>query len=368
MKIAFVTNTCWNIYNFREGLAKHFIQRGDEVIALAPTDQYTQSIKEWGLQHFHTPLDQTGTNPIKDLAYLNHLRRILKKEQPDVALSFTIKCNIYSSLLWRTTGVPTICNVSGLGTVFLVRGWLGKMAMALYKLAFRYSQHVFFQNEDDKALFLDHISLNEQRIELLPGSGIDLQKFKVVPLELGNETRFLMIARLIEEKGVREFVEAAVSLKGNPKARFTLVGDLDENHARSIPKEELEGWIGQDIIEYIPHTTDIKSIINKSEIVVLPSYREGTPRTLLESAAMGRPLLATNVPGCKEVVVDGFNGFLFEAKNASSLIDKIKLYMAMSNDEKQLMAKNSRKLVEDRFDENYVIQAYVEVISQIVDN
>ncbi len=368
MKIAFVTNTCWNVFNFREGLVKFFLNRGDEVISLAPKDQYSVELEKWGVKYIDTPLDQTGTNPLKDLRYLNHVRKIFTKERPDVALCFTIKPNIYSSLAGRIAGVPTICNVSGLGTVFLVSGWLGKFALSLYRLAFRYSTHIFFQNKDDQQLFISEVKLNHDRIGLLPGSGLDLKRFQYLDLTISNPTKLLMIGRVIEEKGVRDFIEASRILKSkNVSVQFTLVGKLDEEHSRSISKDEVDEWERDGLIKYFPHEDNIQKLIADHEVVVLPSYREGTPRTLLEGAALGRPLLASNVPGCKEVVKDGFNGFLFDVKKPVSLADKISLYMALSVEERKTFSVNSRKLVEEKFNENLVIQSYIETIAQIVD-
>ncbi|MEP5614240.1 MAG: glycosyltransferase family 4 protein [Cyclobacteriaceae bacterium] len=368
MKIAFVTNTCWNVFNFREGLVKYFLNRGDEVISLAPSDAYTKKIEEWGVRHIETPLDPTGKNPIKDLGYLKVIRSIFKSEVPNIALCFTIKPNIYASIAGKLTGVPTICNVSGLGTVFLVSGWLGKFAINLYKFAFAYSTFIFFQNTDDKELFLTRVKLKRSKVGLLPGSGIDLKHFEYTEPLILTPTTALMIGRVIEEKGVRDFVEAARILKtADVDVEFTLVGKIDEEHTRSISKLEVEGWVATGLIKYLPHYDGIQDLIAKHELVVLPSYREGTPRTLLEGAALGKPLLASNVPGCKEVILDGVNGFLFEVKNPKSLADKVKLYLALSDQEKTQLGVNSRKLVEDKFDENYIITAYKETIAQIVD-
>lgn len=368
MKIAFVTNTCWNVFNFREGLVKYFLDRGDEVIALAPGDIYAAEIEHWGVKHIHTPLDQTGTNPLKDIQYFSLLRSIFKSESPDVALCFTIKPNIYASLAGKITKVPTICNVSGLGTVFLVQGWLGRVALGLYKFAFRYSTFIFFQNTDDKELFLSHVKLELNRIGLLPGSGINLDRFKYSEPPRSLPIKALMIGRIIEEKGVRDFIEASRILKkSNVAVEFTLIGKIDESHKRGISKEEVDAWVQADLIQYLPHSANIADLIASHELVILPSHREGTPRTLLEGAAIGRPLLASNVPGCKDVVRDGFNGFLFEPLNAKNLADKVKLYMALSNEEKVQFGYNSRKLVEEKFDENLVIEQYKETIAQIVD-
>ncbi|WP_424962077.1 glycosyltransferase family 4 protein [Ekhidna sp.] len=366
MKVAFVANTCWNIYNFRKGLVHHFLLRGDEVIVLAPEDEYTECIQHWGVKWIDTPLQGTGANPVKDLGYLMKLHSIFKKERPDVALSFTIKANIYASLVGKFSSVPVICNVSGLGTVFLVQGLIGTIALRLYKIAFKSANYIFFQNEDDKKLFETHVKLRKERTGVLPGSGIDLTHFKPTTIPKNETIHFLMISRVIVEKGVREYAEAAAFFKDEDHVRFTLVGKFDENHSRSVSKEELDQWVSKGIIDYIPHSDEIEKLITESHAIVLPSYREGTPRTLLEGAAMGRPLLASNVPGCREVVKDGFNGFLFEVKNAKSIVDKVKLFLALDLEERTQLATNSRKLVEEAFDENIVIDMYDRTIRRII--
>lgn len=364
MKIAFVTNTCWNIYNFRKGLAHHFINEGHEVIAIAPRDEYTAKIENWGIRFIETPLDGTGVNPIKEVGYLNKLIRILRKEKPDVSLSYTIKCNIYSSIAGKIAKVPTICNVSGLGTVFLVSGTVGKLAIQLYKTAFRFSSFIFFQNEDDKQLFTSIINIDPRKVGLLPGSGINLEEFAYSKPEINSTTKFLMVSRLIIEKGVKEYAQAASAFKRDPNVSFTLIGKLDEEHSRSVSKEELDSWI-DDGLHYLDHSDNIADVIKNQDVIVLPSYREGTPRTLLEGAAIGRALLTSNVPGCKEVVVDGFNGFLFEVKNSKSIIDKVRLYLSLTAGERLQLSTNSRQLVEERFDENHVRDKYVDVITTI---
>jgi glycosyltransferase involved in cell wall biosynthesis len=365
VKIAFVTNTCWNVYNFRKGLAHHFINSGHEVIALAPRDQYTVEIEKWGIRFIETPFDGTGVNPLKDVSYLNLLIRIFKQEKPTVSLSYTIKSNIYSSIAGRIAKVPTICNVSGLGTVFLVKGVVGKLAILLYKSAFKFSDFIFFQNEDDKKLFTSIITVNPAKIGMLPGSGINLNEFKYSAPNIEIPTKFLMISRLIIEKGVREFAEAASHFKDDDNVSFTLIGNLDLSHSRTFQKEEVQKWVENKWINYKEHSNNVAEVIIQHEVIVLPSYREGTPRTLLEGAAIGRALLASDVPGCREVVVEGSNGFLFEARSSQSIVDRVKLYLSLSKEERLQLSSNSRRLVEQRFDENYVIQQYVDVIHRI---
>ncbi|MEP0984427.1 glycosyltransferase family 4 protein [Ekhidna sp.] len=366
MKIAFVANTCWNIYNFRKGLVHHFLSKGDEVIVLAPKDEYTDRIKSWGVKWLDTPLEGTGVNPFREFKYLLRIYSIFKSERPAVALSYTIKPNIYSSLASKWTSTKVICNVSGLGTIFLTTGSVGKLALILYRKAFKFSSYVFFQNSDDRELFTSKIKVESHKIGLLPGSGINLKQFKPLAFTQNTKTKFLMISRLIIEKGVREYAEAAKSFKDDKNVDFTLVGKFDTNHSRSIDEKELKQWITNKWIQYHPHSDNISNLIESHDVIVLPSYREGTPRTLLEGAAHARPLLASDVPGCREVVKDGYNGFLFEPLSPSSLINKMKLFLSLSKDEKKHLANNSRKLVEKNFDEKLIVDAYEDAIHRII--
>ena len=365
LRIAFIANTSWNIYNFRKGLVQHFLGRGEEVYVLTPKDEYTETIQAWGVCWFETPIDGTGANPLKDLSYFLKIQGIIRRIRPDVMLGYTIKSNIYGCLVAKFNKVPIICNVSGLGTVFLVSGLAGKAALLLYRIAFRYANVIFFQNADDKELFLSKVNLAYSKVDLVPGSGINISEFAFQEVEPSEPVKILMISRLIVEKGVHEFAKAAEYFKDDTRVSFTLVGKLDTAHARAIEEEELNQWIAKGWITYLPHSDKIKELIKDHEVIALPSYREGTPRTLLEGAAMGRTLLATDVPGCREVVEDGYNGFLFQLKKEAQLISKIKLYLALDRDQKRELSKNSRALVEERFDENIVIQKYEDAIHRI---
>lgn len=365
MKIAFVANTSWNIYNFRKGLVHFFMSRGDEVLMLTPKDEYTDKVANWGVKWYETPLDGTGLNPLQDLNYLLKLKSIFNKEKPEAVLGYTIKANIYSCLASYFTPQKIICNVSGLGTVFLVPGLAGKIALWLYQIAFKKAAFVFFQNRDDQTLFTSKIELPPTKTGLLPGSGINLETFTYSLPEFKKPIKILMIARLIIEKGVQEFAEAAALFENNEQVSFTLIGKFDAAHSRSVSKADLEHWIARGWITYLPHSDDVKQIMDMHEVVILPSYREGTPRTLLEAAALGRPLLASNVPGCKEVVEDGKNGYLFEVRSASNIAEKIQQYLSISYEEKKRMSQASRSIVEQKFDEKLVFHRYSEVINEI---
>lgn len=310
----------------------------------------------------------SGMNPIQDMVLTRRLFHILKKERPDVVLTFTIKPNIYGSLVADWLGIPCICNVSGLGTVFLWKGYVKKLAISLYTFAFRFSSWIFFQNNEDRDDFLSAVTIKSSKTSLLPGSGIDVERFRPVKANKGDKPVFLMIARLLVEKGVYDYIEAIKILKSKGvDAVFQLIGTLDGSHSRSIAGSDLEKWISTGLIEYMEHIEDIRPVIAGVDAVVLPSYREGTPRTLLEAGAMGKALIATNVPGCKHVVLDGKNGFLCKLKNPKDLAAKMQLYLSLSGAEKSEMSENARQSIVDRFDQNLVIEQYIYKINQLVE-
>lgn len=369
MRIAIVLNTSWNIYNFRLNLVRSLQQEGHEVHAVAPEDEYTPALIQEGLIYHPVKMDSRGANPIKDLALIFELRRIYRRIRPDVILHFTIKPNIYGTLAAASLKIPVINNVCGLGTVFLKKGLISKVAILLYRLSFRFASKVFFQNTDDLKLFLDNRLIKEDQADLVPGSGIDLKHFKLAPRKKGKPFTFLLISRLITDKGILEYIQAVEQLRkeGIP-ARFQLLGAMDPKHKRGIPTEMIHRWIDSGTIEYLGTTRDVRFFIEQADCVVLPSYREGTPRTLLEAASMGRPIIATNVPGCKQVVEHGINGLLCEMKNAEDLANKMRQMAALPENVLKEFSVNARKKVEQEFDESLVISKYLQTLSSVNSN
>jgi len=366
-KILISLNTAWNLLNFRAGLIGGLISSGYEVVAVAPKDEYVVKLELLGCRFVHLEMDNQGTHPIRDLLLLWRYFRLLKTEKPDLCLFYTVKPNVYGSLASRLCGIPFINNVSGLGAVFIQGGWLRRFVSALYRLSFRNSNRVFFQNRDDLGLFLENKLVNVELTNVLPGSGINLHRF--TPTDDADRKsfnfafRFLLIARMLKDKGVVEFVNAAQLLKeSGVKAEFCLLGFLDVQNPAAISSEQMKEWTDQGFVKYLGVSDDVREHIASADCIVLPSYREGTPRTLLEAAAMGKPIITTNVVGCKEVVEHGVNGFLCEVKNAQDLALKMKEMLLLSDDQRKLMGENGRLKMEKEFDENIVIQKYLQAI------
>ncbi|HLZ15883.1 MAG TPA: glycosyltransferase family 4 protein, partial [Cyclobacteriaceae bacterium] len=316
MKIAIVLNTSWNIYNFRMGLVRALQAQGHEVHAIAPADRYSRNLQGAGCIYHPLKMDARGASFTKDFALIIELAALYRKIKPAVVLHYTVKPNVYGTLAAALCGIPAINNVCGLGTIFLTRNLVSMVAIALYKISFLFAKKVFFQNHDDLAMFVNRRLVSEKKTDLLPGSGINLDTFKAVEFRRNSRFTFLMVSRLIIDKGVVEFVEAAKILKAKGiQARFQLLGAKDTGHKRGIKSAIIDEWIRSGVVEYLGTTNDVQPYIAMADCVVLPSYREGTPRCLLEAAGMSKPIVATDVPGCRQVVIDGFNGLLCELKN-----------------------------------------------------
>ncbi|MBF9251710.1 glycosyltransferase family 4 protein [Pontibacter sp. 172403-2] len=366
MRIALVINTSWNIYNFRIDLVQALLADGHEVVAVAPCDAYSGKLEEAGCRFVPVPMEQ-GTNPVKDLLLCWRLYRTYKRLRPDVVLHYTIKPNIYGAVAAHWAGVPAINNVSGLGTVFITRDYVSAIALRLYKFAFRYPAKVFFQNEDDRRLFLRNRLVGESITAVLPGSGVNLQAFAPADTFKRNKSFvFLMVSRVLYDKGVLEFVEASKLVQDQfPDVQCRLLGKIDERSRSGIRRSKLEEWLATGVIEYLGTTDDVAAVIATADCVVLPSYREGTPRTLLEAAAMAKPLIATNVPGCREVVQHGVNGYLCSARSAAALAEKMKQMLQLGEADLKRMGQASRQLAVMKFDVRIVIQRYKEAIAQV---
>lgn len=363
MRVAIVLNTSWNIYNFRRGLAQFLLDKGHQVIAIAPRDEYSDYLVEMGCEFYPVKLERKGSNPLRDFDYMRQLFRVYKESNPDIILQFTIKPNIYGTLAAIPLRKLVINNVCGLGTVFLRDDLTSKIAKLLYKISFRYANKVFFQNEDDLQLFLEHNLIKKKITDLVPGSGIPLDKFHPADFQRNEIFTFLMIARLIYDKGILEYIEAIRTLrKKGLRAKFQILGFIDEDRNLGVSREQVQAWVDEGLIDYLGTTDHVAQFIEKADCVVLPSYREGTPRSLLEAAGMAKPLITTDIAGCRQTVVDGLNGFLCKVKDADDLALKMEEMYLLDNETLKGMGKASRIKVEKEFDEKIVIQKYSKIL------
>jgi glycosyltransferase involved in cell wall biosynthesis len=367
IKVMIVLNTAWNLVNFRTGLIRALVKAGYEVVAVAPADRYVDELAILGCRFIHVPMDNNGINPAGDLLLLWRLFWLLRTERPNVYLGYTVKPNVYGSLAARALGIPVINNIAGLGTVFIRGGWLSMLVKGLYRFALSRSQKVFFQNNDDRQLFIRSRLVHDGVTDLLPGSGIDLMQFPPTPLPVNAPVRFLLIARMLWDKGVGEFVEAARLLKQvGLGADFYLLGMLDPQNPVAISRQQMSAWVAEGVVNYLGVNDNVRVEIAQADCIVLPSYREGTPRALLEAAAMARPIVTTDSVGCRNVVDDGINGYLCKTKNSSDLADKMLRILSMSHTERESMGLRGREKVERQFDEKIVILKYLKAIEIVV--
>jgi len=375
VKVLIALNSAWNLLNFRSGLIKSLVSQGHQVVLAAPADEHVPLLTSLGASFVDLPMRSHGTNPLADLSLLWRFMRLLSSERPDVMLTYTAKPNIYGGLAAHCLGIPVINNIAGLGSVFIREGWFARLLGALYRLALTRSRRVFFQNPDDEQLFLNKRFVRPGQTALLPGSGVDLKRFQPVPLPSAQSANqasgqrqfvFLMVARLLGDKGVYEYVEAAGLLRDRyPMTQFALLGFIDKSNPNAVTQERLSAWVRSGVLSYWGSSSDVRTELALADCVVLPSYREGTPRTLLEAAAMGRPLIATDVHGCREVVCDGVNGLLCKPREAADLARQMEAILCMSQERIQKMAEASRQLAQARFDEQIVIEQYKQAISAL---
>jgi glycosyltransferase involved in cell wall biosynthesis len=335
-------------------------------VVIAPKDPAAdQRMRDLGVERIEIEIDRAGLNPLADLKLLARYRALLKRLRPAAYLGYTIKPNIYGSLAAASLGIPALPNVSGLGTAFIRGGRLQAIVTQLYRIGFRRAPVVFFQNDEDRRLFVDRRIVRTGQARVLPGSGVDLDRFAPAPLPGGPPT-FLFIGRLLRDKGVVEFVEAARLLRSeHPDARFQLLGGLDEGNRTAIRQADIDSWVAEGVVEQLGTTDDVRPFIAAARAIVLPSYREGLPRSLLEAAAMARPLIASDVPGCRDVVQDGVNGYLCAVRDAGSLAAAMRRLAQLPPAQQLAMGEAGRRRVQERFSESFVVSAYLDVLARL---
>jgi len=364
MKILILTNYANGLYLFRKELLQRFLKDGHEVYVSLPPDENTDKLKEL-CQMIDTPFDRRGMNPVKDLGLFITYLNLLKKQKPDVVLTYTIKPNLYGGLACRIRKVPYLCNVTGLGTAIESGGFLSKILLKFYKAAMKTAQRVFFQNMRNRDFMNKHGIALENSV-LLPGSGVNLieHPYRDYPPQ-DKHIRFLAVIRIMKDKGIEEYLEAARIMKKKDKSlRFYLVGEYEEE-TRALYEPQLEALAEEKIIKYYGHIDNVEEIMAKSHVIVHPSYHEGLSNVLLEAAACGRPVLASDVSGCVETFVDGESGFAFESKSTDALVAAMEKILALSNEERRQMGISGRAWVEKNFDRNIIIKTYQDELKEI---
>jgi glycosyltransferase involved in cell wall biosynthesis len=362
-------NSLWNLANFRHGLIEALRDHGFRVNVAGP-DEALDHPRAGVLGHVETlPMRSEAISPARDARLLFAIERMLRRRRPAVLLSFTPKPNIYGALAARFTRTVPLPNVSGLGTAFLSGGILRTLVVALYRSAFRRVPIVFFQNPDDRDLFIANRLVRPDQARLLPGSGVNCMHFAPVERDAvpGLSVRFLFVGRLLAQKGLRELAEAMrIVRRAHPHARLALLGFAGGANSSAIAQAELDGWIAEGLVEYLGSADDVRPHLAQADAVVLPSWREGLPRSLLEAAAMGKPLIASDVPGCREIVADGLNGFLHKVRDPQAIADALIGFVELAPAARAAMGIASRRRAVEEFAEQRVIDAYLAAIRELV--
>lgn len=369
-RIAIVANTTWNIYNFRLNVVKSLINDGHQVFVIAPVDEYI-SYKEQFPNVVHIPLrvlDRDGKNPFKDLLLIEEFRRKYKRLKLDVVIHYTHKPNIYGTLASKILGIPCVSVVTGLGYTFINKGLVNSVTKLLYRISSSFHKKMIFENEDDLKYFKELGIVRNGEGVALKGCGVDLDYFQ--PSDNGlypGKIIFTFIGRLLKDKGIREFVKAAESIKKNNKnIAFWVIGELDEGNPSTIDSDTLAQWVNEDIIDYHGFVKDVRPLVRKSNCVVLPSYREGMPRIVLEAQAMGKPVITTDVPGCRESIDDKKSGFLVKVKDSKSLEKAMKSFLELSKQEQKAMGDLGRIKAINEFDDVKIANQIKGIIMEII--
>ncbi len=360
-KILILANNAVGLYNFRFELINKLINQGFQVYFSIPEpaeDGKVKLIINTGAKHIQTFINRRGMNPLEDLKLIKEYKKIIREIDPDLILTYTIKPNIYGTYAASKYKKPVIMNITGIGSSLANRK-LKYVVKKLYKYACAKATFVFFQNESNYSFFVSNNMVNKHKTKIIPGSGVNIDKFRPVDKKNKDEKmRFLYIGRIMKEKGIEEYLQVAESLiKKYSNLEFCIVGSFEEEKYRDI--------IHNKSVIYLGISNDVREEIREADCIVNPSYHEGMSNVLLEGAAMGKPLIASNIPGCKEIVEDGENGYLFKVKSAASLEDKIIQFIEIGSKERKLMGKKSREKVEAEFDRNIVINEYLKAINNI---
>jgi len=369
--IVFVTNSTWNIYNFRQSLIKKFLQEGFEVSVVAPVDEYIHYKEKYPeVRHFNLRfMDRDGMNPFKDLLLILELVSRYRKISPDVVIHFTNKPNIYGAIATWVTKAKSIGVVTGLGYAFIHNGFARKVMSWLYRRIGKLHKKFIFENIEDRELFVKLKIVNETSSVSVKGCGVDTRYYQPLSDKSpADKLIFTFIGRLLYDKGIREFVEAARIIRSdNPSIEFWVVGELDDGNPSTVDRDELVHWVDEGTIVYHGFMKDVRPVIAQSDCIVLPSYREALPRTITEAMSMEKPVITTDTAGCRETVDDGINGYLVTLKSTESLVQAIKKISNLTEEERKEMGKRGREKAVAQFDDQIIADQIFGVVKSIID-
>lgn len=350
MNILILTNYDVGLYQFRRELIDALLKNHAVSISL-PYGALVEPLKEMGCTFLDTPVDRRGINPVTDLKLLRRYGKMLRTEKPDLVITYTIKPNIYGGLACRMAGIPYAVNITGLGTAFQKQGILRRLVTFLYKTALKKAKVVFFENAANRQLFVDEHIVPEEKCCLLSGAGVNLERYAYVPYPNEKTIRFLFMGRVMKEKGIEELFSAMDRLhRQGADCCLDVLGSYEENYAEVIRQHEQAGWL-----HYHGYQKDVRPFIERAHCFVLPSYHEGMANTNLECAAMGRPVITSDIPGCREAVREGETGLLCQSQDAESLYSAMAAFLRLSDVQRQDMGRAGRQHMETCFDKNKVV-------------
>lgn len=365
--VGILVNTSWNIINFRLELIRHLTGLGHRMVVFIPDNEYQTEIESYGVEviRIHT-LSRKGTNPLKDYQLYREYVQAIDRSKVDLALGFTIKPNIYGAMACRKLKIPFLPTITGLGSAFITRSLTTWIAKKLYKHAFRSVPAVFFQNPDDQKSFIDERLVEQSRTFIIPGSGIDTQYFQrdTSRIEQFDIFTFVFVGRLLHDKGIFELLKASKRMDQCGVAfRVLIVGDIDSSNPTSLQKDELEQWEKLSYLQFLGYTNNIKQIMEQAHCVVLPSYREGLPRVILEAMSMSLPVITNDVAGCRSLVTHGENGWLCRAKDSDDLFQKMMDMIKLDPQDRQKMGQIGRERCVLQHDISIINERYAQYIS-----
>lgn len=357
MKILILANHDLGLYQFRKELIQELLKENEVFISL-PDGEFIKNFKQMGCGFIDTKIDRRGINPKKDISLLASYYRMIKRVKPDLVITYTIKPNIYGGMVCRLLKIKYVVNITGLGTAFEKEGLLRKFVTQLYSIACKKSKIIFFENEENRRIFIQNKIIKESKTYRLNGAGVNLSHYKVLDYPKGENIKFLFMGRVMAEKGINELFRAMKKLvNSGVNCELTVLGQYEENYKEIISKYEEEGWL-----HYYGYQKDVCPFINNSHCFVLPSWHEGMANTNLECAASARPIITSNIAGCKEAVIENVSGFLAQSKNADDLFIQMKKFTELTYEEQKKMGLEGRRHMENTFDKNKVVETTIKKI------